>query len=267
MSQRKPLQGELLRRGLVNSKTEAIEALSSNRVRVNGAVVANGASLVANSDALHVIDPPNRFVGRGGEKLLGALDHFGIAIADARCIDAGASTGGFTDCLLQKGARHVLAVDVGRAQLHQRILVDPRVTSMESCNIADLQLGDVPDYGNGADVLVADLSFTSLAAHVAVLVSLVAPSGQLVLLVKPQFESDRADVPVGGVVVDPVVHERALVKVEAALLEAGCQLRGRCASSITGTEGNQEFFVWAEKAALYTGDHTVYTGDNAVEQR
>ena len=257
MSQRKPLQAELVRRGLVASASEAIEALSANRVRVNGAVVANGASLVANGDALHVVDPPSRFVGRGGEKLLGALEYFGIAVTDAQCIDAGASTGGFTDCLLQKGARHVLAVDVGRAQLHHRILVDPRVTSMESCNIADLQLGDVPDFSNGADVLVADLSFTSLSAHVPVLASLVAPSGQLVLLVKPQFESDRADVPAGGVVVDPAVHERALVKVETALLEAGCQLRGRCASTITGTEGNQEFFVWAEKAAVSTEVNTV----------
>ena len=253
MSARKPLQAELVRRGLVATLGDAKEALSANRVRVNGAVVANGASLVAGADAVHVVDPPSRFVGRGGEKLFGALQHFGISVTDLLCIDAGASTGGFTDCLLQNGATHVLAVDVGRAQLHHRILTDSRVTSKESCNIADVELAEVVEstqvqgYKPGADIVVADLSFTSLAALVPALVALVAPSGQLVVLVKPQFESDRADVPPGGVVVDPEVHERALAKVESALSLAGCQVRGRYASSVKGTEGNQEFFVWAEK--------------------
>lgn len=255
MSVRKPLETELIRRGLVATPSDAKEALLANRVRVNGAVVANGASLVTVGDAVHVVDPPSRFVGRGGEKLFGAIQQFDISVANALCVDAGASTGGFTDCLLHNGAQHVLAVDVGRAQLHHRILTDPRVTSKESCNIADVELhalGEltgVPGYQRGADIVVADLSFTSLAALIPALVALVAPAGQLVLLVKPQFESDRGDVPSGGVVVDPEVHERALAKVESALLSAGCQLRGRCASSVKGAEGNQEFFVWAEKHA------------------
>ena len=256
MSVRKPLEAELIRRGLVATPSDAKEALLANRVRVNGAVVANGASLVTVGDAVHVVDPPSRFVGRGGEKLFGALQQFDISVTNALCIDAGASTGGFTDCLLQNGAQHVLAVDVGRAQLHHRILSDSRVTSKESCNIADVELNALGEltgvlgYQRGADIVVADLSFTSLAALVPALAALVAPLGQLVLLVKPQFESDRADVPQGGVVVDPEVHERALAKVESALLLAACQLRGRCASSIKGTEGNQEFFVWAEKHAI-----------------
>jgi len=242
---RKALLGELIRRKLVDSQDEALLALSADRVRVNGAVVTNGKSMVAPGDALHVVGPPQRFVGRGGEKLFGALETFGIDVAGRFCLDVGASTGGFTDCLLQRGAAHVVAVDVGRAQLHHRILSNERVTSLEGCNVTELSITSHEGYENGADVVVGDVSFTSLAALVPTLVLLSGPAAHMVLMVKPQFEADRWQVPAGGVVTDYEVHRLAWEKVEKALVEAGCLLRGRCESPITGISGNREFFVWA----------------------
>ena len=212
MAQRRILRDELVRRRLLDG-TDVDAALAANRVRVNGAVVTNPSSLVAAGDSVAVADEPPRYVSRGGLKLEGALEDFGLDVAHRRCIDAGSSTGGFTDCLLQHGASHVVAVDVGRAQLHNRLVTDARVTSWESRNILDVTVADiavVEGYKNGADVLVADLSFTSSARLAGHLAALVTPGGSVVVMVKPQFEAERADVPIGGVVRDPEVQDRAV---------------------------------------------------------
>lgn len=247
MAQRRSLRDELVRRRLLDA-TDVDAALASNRVRVNGAVVQNPASLVAAGDSVAVADEPPRFVSRGGLKLEGALVDFSLDVAGRRCLDAGSSTGGFTDCLLQLGARHVVAVDVGRAQLHNRLVNDDRVTSWESRNILDVTTADletVRGYERGAELVVADLSFTSSARLAAHLVRLAVPGGAVVVMVKPQFEADRADVPAGGVVRDPAVQARAVQSVSDSLRAAGCTVEGTTESRVAGADGNREFFVWA----------------------
>jgi 23S rRNA (cytidine1920-2'-O)/16S rRNA (cytidine1409-2'-O)-methyltransferase len=225
-------------------------ALAENRVRVNGAVVSNAASMVAPGDTVHVAPIANRFVGRGGIKLEGALQHFGINVSGAYCLDIGASTGGFTDCLLQHGASHVVAVDVGRGQLHQKMLTHVAVTSLESQHISQLSPEDLRTHWGGqhsdlAQVVVTDVSFTSLAQLVPHIVALSGAGAELVLLVKPQFEAERIDVPAGGIVVDPQVRQDAVDRVAEALNAAGCRVHGQYESPISGAGGNIEFFLWA----------------------
>lgn len=249
MAPRRALRDELVRRGLVGAG-DVESVLAANRVRVNGAVVANAASLVAPGDSVSVVDEPARYVSRGGAKLEGALADFGMGVEGMPCIDAGASTGGFTDCLLQHGAAHVVAVDVGRAQIHNKIAIDPRVTSWESRNILDVtpdDLAQLPGYARGARIVVADLSFTSSARVAGHLVGLLAPDGDALIMVKPQFEADRDEVPPGGVVRDPAVHDRAVAAVSGALSAAGCVVVGVVPSRVAGTDGNQEFFVWGTR--------------------
>lgn len=249
MAARRALRDELVRRHLLDA-AEVDAALAANRVRVNGAVVANPASLVAAADAVSVIDEPSQWVSRGGGKLDGAIADFGLVVRDRFCLDAGSSTGGFTDCLLQRGAAHVVAVDVGRAQLHHRLLTDGRVTSWESRNILDLSRADlcaIDGYGDGAGLIVADLSFTSSARLAGHLVDLVSVRGDVVVMVKPQFEAQRDEVPEGGVVRDPVVQERAVAAVAAALTAGGAEVRETAESRVPGTDGNREFFVWATR--------------------
>jgi 23S rRNA (cytidine1920-2'-O)/16S rRNA (cytidine1409-2'-O)-methyltransferase len=145
-----------------------------------------------------------------------------------------------------------VAVDVGRAQIHAKLLADERVTSWESTNVSAVtpdRLGAVPGYEHGAEIVVAELSFVSLAATVPALVAVSAPGADLVVMVKPQFEASREDVPAGGVVMDESVQRRAVDAVADALVEAGCELRGTCESPITGTEGNKEFFLWAVRGS------------------
>lgn len=249
MAPRRALRDELVRRGLVDV-ADVESVLSANRVRVNGAIVSNAASLVAPGDSVSVIGEPSRYVSRAGSKLEGALVDFGMDVDGWACIDAGASTGGFTDCLLQRGAAHVVAVDVGRAQIHNKLVTDPRVTSWESRNILDVAESDLvglDGYEGGAGLVVADLSFTSSARLAAHLVGLARPGGQVIIMVKPQFEAQRDEVPEGGVVLDPAVHERAVGTVCAALVAAGCEVRGTAQSRVPGTDGNKEFFVWGTR--------------------
>ncbi len=243
---RRALGEEIVRRGFAVAD-EVAALLGANRVRVNGAVVTNPGSLVAPDDDIVVIAAPSTYVSRGGTKLAGALNTFGINVVGRRCVDAGASTGGFTDCLLQRGAVHVVAIDTGRGQLHQRLVTDPRVTSWEATNVLDVtpeRLGALEGYGTGAGMIVADLSFTSSARLAAHLAALAAGEADLVVLVKPQFEAPRSEVPRGGVVTDEGVQSRAVDAVRGALVGAGCEVLGVCESPITGSEGNREFFVW-----------------------
>jgi 23S rRNA (cytidine1920-2'-O)/16S rRNA (cytidine1409-2'-O)-methyltransferase len=187
-----------------------------------------------------------RFVGRGGDKLAAALDRFAVPVDGMRALDAGASTGGFTDCLLQYGARRVVAVDVGYGQLHERLRADPRVESVERTNVRDLAPGDV---GPPFDLVVADLSFISLRTVLAPLLGLAAPGAHLVLLVKPQFEAGRDEATRSrGVIRDPAVWRRVLDEVLIALQATGAAIMGVMVSPLTGADGNVEFLVHARAA-------------------
>jgi 23S rRNA (cytidine1920-2'-O)/16S rRNA (cytidine1409-2'-O)-methyltransferase len=209
-------------------------------VLVGGSVADKAARLFGDGEPLRLIGPPPRFVGRGGEKLEGALDRFEIAVA-GRWVDAGASTGGFTDCLLQRGATEVVAIDVGHGQLHERLRADPRVDVRERVNVRLLGPGDL---GEPADGVTADLSFISLAVVLPNLVGLARAGADLVVLVKPQFEAGRAEVSRGrGVVRDPEVWARALTAVVAAAGSAGAAMMNAMTSPITGADGNVEFFL------------------------
>jgi 23S rRNA (cytidine1920-2'-O)/16S rRNA (cytidine1409-2'-O)-methyltransferase len=198
---------------------------------------------VAPHEAVVVRGDGPRFVGRGGEKLAAALDRFAVPVDGSRALDAGASTGGFTDCLLQYGARCVVAVDVGYGQLHERLRADPRVGSVERTNVRDLAPGDL---GPPFDVVVADLSFISLRTVLAPLLGQAAPGAHVVLLVKPQFEAGRDEAARSrGVIRDPAVWRRVLDEVLIALQTAGAAIMGAMVSPLTGADGNVEFLVHA----------------------
>ena len=206
-----------------------------------GAPADKPARLVAPAEAVEVSGPPPRYVGRGGLKLEAALDRFGIDVNGARVLDAGASTGGFTDCLLQRGAARVIAVDVGYGQLHERLRADPRVDVRERTNVRALRPEDVDGQ---VDAVVGDLSFISLRTVLPPLLDLVRPGADLVLLVKPQFEAGRAEAAKGkGVVRDRAVWRRVLGEVAAAALEGGAATMGAMPSPITGADGNVEFLL------------------------
>jgi len=212
---------------------------------VSGSIADKPARLVASSEPIVLSAPVARFVGRGGEKLHAALTRFGVDVRGRRALDAGASTGGFTDCLLQAGAASVVAVDVGHGQLHQRLREDPRVTTLERTDIRTVSLaslGDLP-----VDLVTADLSFISVARVVPTLVGEVAaPGSPVIILAKPQFEAGRVEVSRGkGIIRDPVLHRRALDDVAGALVAAGAEVIGAIPSPITGSAGNIEFLLHA----------------------
>jgi 23S rRNA (cytidine1920-2'-O)/16S rRNA (cytidine1409-2'-O)-methyltransferase len=243
VSRRRRLDAELVRRGLVPSRTEAGRIIGLQRVLVNGAVAEKPSRLVDPADAVVVGGEPARFVSRGGDKLDAALDAFGLDVREVAALDVGASTGGFTDCLLQRGAASVVALDVGHGQLHPRVRDDPRVVVIERCNVRSLKAGHLPVV---PAVVVADVSFISLTKIIGVLTDVAAPGGDLVLLVKPQFEAGRAEVSRGhGVITDPVVHDRVCREVADALEAAGCHVVAWCNSPISGGDGNREFLVHA----------------------
>jgi 23S rRNA (cytidine1920-2'-O)/16S rRNA (cytidine1409-2'-O)-methyltransferase len=210
---------------------------------VAGAPASKPARMVDPSEAIAVAGPPPRFVSRGGEKLDAALDRFGVEVEGRRVLDAGASTGGFTDCVLQRGAREVVAVDVGYGQLHDRLRQDARVAVHERTNVRHLR---APEIGGPAEVVVADLSFISLRTVLPALAGLAAPGADLVLLVKPQFEAGRAEASRGrGVIRDPEVWMRVLEEVHGGLQGVGAAMMGAMVSPLTGADGNVEFLVHA----------------------
>lgn len=203
---------------------------------VSGAPADKVTRLVAPHEPLTVSAPPARFVGRGGWKLEAALTAFALDVAGREVLDAGASTGGFTDCLLQSGASRVVAVDVGRGQLHERLRADPRVVSMERTDIRDVE--------GSFSLVVADLSFISLRTVAAKLVALTAPGGDLVVLVKPQFEAGRSEASRGrGVIRDPAVRAAALRTVIGAFESEGAANMGVVESPLKGADGNVEFLA------------------------
>jgi 23S rRNA (cytidine1920-2'-O)/16S rRNA (cytidine1409-2'-O)-methyltransferase len=210
-------------------------------VLVGGAPASKPAHLVDPAEAVEVVGPGPRFVGRGGEKLDAALARFAVPVAGRRALDAGASTGGFTDCLLQRGAAEVVAVDVGYGQLHERLRTDPRVDVRERTNVRHL---DRDAIGGPVDLLVADLSFISLRTVLPALLPLVEPSGDLVLLVKPQFEAGRREAARGsGVIRDPEVWRRVVEEVATAAAKQGADRMGEMESPLPGADGNVEFLL------------------------
>lgn len=234
-----------MRRGLATSRTEAAGQVALGRVLVNGARADKPARQVDPGDALVVEGPPPKYVSRGGLKLEGALDHFAIDVTGRRALDAGASTGGFTDCLLQRGAAHVVALDVGHGQLHERIRRDERVTVIERFNVRNLQPDDI---GGQVQLVVADLSFISLTLVLPALVGAARPGADLVMLVKPQFEATRQEASKGkGIITDPAIHERVLVNVADAARAAGADVIATTDSPITGGDGNREFLMHARR--------------------
>jgi len=232
--------------------------VAAGRVLVGGAPADKVSRLVSPAEPVVLTGPPARFVGRGGEKLDAALDRFAVAVAGVEVLDAGASTGGFTDCLVQRGAAHVYAVDVGHGQLDPRLRQDLRITVLERTNIRHLtpaRLSQASGRPVGpVDLVTADLSFISLVPVAPVLAGpLIRPEGQLVVLVKPQFEAGKPEVSRGrGVIRDPEVWRRALGAVASALADAGTGIMGAMKSPIAGATGNTEFFIHAVAGAPAT---------------
>jgi 23S rRNA (cytidine1920-2'-O)/16S rRNA (cytidine1409-2'-O)-methyltransferase len=229
----------LCERGLAETRSRAQALVMAGRVRVDGRVVTKAGSPISADAALEVAQGP-AYVSRGGDKLATALAAFAIDVSGVVCLDIGASTGGFTDCLLQAGAARVTALDVGRAQLHERLRRDDRVTLLEGVNARLLTPGDLP--GRAASLAVVDVSFISLALVLPPLVGVLAHPYRLVPLVKPQFEAGRSEVR-RGVVRDPAIQAAVLERVAAVAREVGGVVLGACESGHPGPAGNREFFL------------------------
>ncbi len=240
--QRVRLDTLLAERGLFPSRARAAASVLAGEVRLGtgGQRAAKPGQMVA-SDVVVAVDDRPRYVSRGGTKLVNALDAFGLDVADRRALDAGASTGGFTDVLLQRGATHVVAVDVAYGELDWGLRNDDRVTVLERTNVRALQPADLP---YAPDLLVADLSFISLRKVLPALLGCAAPRFDALLMVKPQFEVGRERVGGGGVVRDPAERRWALVAVASAARDLGAAVLGFASSGLPGPKGNRESFVW-----------------------
>jgi len=246
----------------VGSREEARAAIAAGLVTVAGAPALKPASQVAPDEPLVVLAPPRRYVSRGGDKLEDALTRFDLSVTGRRCLDAGASTGGFTDCLLQHGAASVVAVDVGYGQLHERIRTDERVTVLERTNVRTLRPEQVAP--PPPDLLVADVSFISLRLVLPALVTVLASPAEAVVLVKPQFEAERGDVGRGGVVRDPGVWRRSILAVADAFRELGWRTIDVVASSHPGPAGNFEYLLHASSHG--PGTWTPERIDTAIDE-
>ena len=234
-------------RGLCDSREQARRLIIAGEVTINGQPASKPGTGVKDDDVLVIKEKP-RFVSRGGFKLAGALDHFSdeLNVDDRRCLDAGASTGGFTDVLLRRGASHVVAVDVGYGQLVWALQSDPRVTVLDRTNIRELtpeQVAPAPSLVTG------DLSFISLRLVLPALVACAAPDADLLLMVKPQFEVGRERIGAGGVVRDPQARLDAVLTVARSAQDLGLGTHGTVASSLPGPSGNVEYFVWLAAGA------------------
>ncbi len=232
----------LLRRGFCDSRETAKRLILAGEVRVEGHGGNLKPGLRVDEDASVEVKSRPRYVGRGGLKLEGALDVFGIGVSGKTALDAGASTGGFTDCLLQRGASKVYAFDVGSNQLAWKLRSDPRVVSREGFNLRHLQPADLPE---PVDLVVMDLSFISLTLILGPAFGVLRPGGDLVCLIKPQFELRREQIGKGGIVRDPALREEAVERIRAFATGAlGKRWQGVIPSPISGADGNLEFLAW-----------------------
>lgn len=241
MTRRARVDAELVRRGLARSRQQAAELIGAGRVSINGMPAAKPATAIAISAALTVEgDDERSWVSRGAHKLIGALDAFGVSVDSRRCLDAGASTGGFTEVLLDRGAREVVAADVGYGQLAWSLRNDPRVVVLERTNVRDLTVDAI---GGAVDLVVADLSFISLGTVLSALASCASDDADIVPMVKPQFEVGKDRVGAGGVVSDPELRVDAVLTVARRAAELRWQTVGVTASPLPGPSGNVEYFL------------------------
>ncbi|BBZ33353.1 TlyA family RNA methyltransferase [Mycolicibacterium confluentis] len=242
MARRTRVDAELVRRGLARSRQQAAELISAGRVSIDGLPAAKPATSISIDASLKVADDGERsWVSRGAHKLIGALDAFGIDVSGRRCLDAGASTGGFTEVLLDRGAREVVAVDVGYGQLAWSLRSDERVVVIERTNVRDL----TPETISGpVDLVVADLSFISLATVLPALTACCGPDADIVPMVKPQFEVGKGLVGAGGVVHEPDLRADAVLRVAQRAAELNWHTMGAVASPLPGPSGNVEYFLW-----------------------
>ena len=264
MPRRLRLDAELVRRGLARSREHASELIAAKRVKVSGALASKPATGVTTDVALVVLEDPERpdYVSRGGHKLAGALAAFaplGLTVSGRRCLDAGASTGGFTDVLLRHGAAQVVAVDVGYGQMAWSLQQDARVDVHDRTNVRELTPEQI---GGPVDVVVGDLSFISLELVLDALLGVTGPDGDLALMVKPQFEVGKDRVGKGGVVRDLALRAEAVQSVADAAAERGWGARAVTTSPLPGPSGNVEFFLW-----LRHGPSTVTAEDIELEVR
>jgi 23S rRNA (cytidine1920-2'-O)/16S rRNA (cytidine1409-2'-O)-methyltransferase len=240
------LDAELVRRGMARSREHASQLVAEGRVTIRGTVATKPATAVETDTALVVkedLDDP-KWASRGAHKLVGALEKFEIPVENKRCLDAGASTGGFTDVLLRNGARQVVAADVGRGLLDWKLQTDDRVVVKDKTNVRSLTPEDI---GGKVELVVADLSFISLRLVLPALAACLDEEGDLLPMVKPQFEVGKERLGSGGVVRDPELRTATVVEVVGAAQELGLQPRGVVASPLPGPSGNVEYFLWLRK--------------------
>jgi 23S rRNA (cytidine1920-2'-O)/16S rRNA (cytidine1409-2'-O)-methyltransferase len=237
----------LVQRGLVDSSDAARALIDEGVVLANGSVVLTHSRQVAPSDEL-LVKVVDQFVSRGGIKLDAALTAFNIDVSDQRALDAGSSTGGFTDCLLQRGVAEVVAIDVGKSQMHERVATNHRVVVIDAFNVRQLEddVLDLPaSLRNEFDLVVADLSFISLKSVSRALTARLSQSGSLVVLVKPQFEATKLEVDKSqGVIADQAIRDRVIGEVNESFADQGWAVHGCIESPIHGAEGNVEYLVW-----------------------
>jgi len=236
----------LVEAGLAATRQRAQALLLAGQVRVNGQRADKAGAMIAPGSQLQIASDGLPFVSRGGLKLAGALDDFAIAVEGRTCLDAGSSTGGFTDCLLQRGAKRVYAVDVTIDQLDWKLRRDARVVTIE-CNARYLKPEKI---GEPVELVCVDVSFISVTKVLPALIPVAAPAADFLILIKPQFELERRDVGKGGIVRDPALHQRAIERVRAAAALGGLELLGVRPSRIPGAEGNQEFFLHARRPMI-----------------
>jgi 23S rRNA (cytidine1920-2'-O)/16S rRNA (cytidine1409-2'-O)-methyltransferase len=238
----------LVERGLCDSREKAKRAVMAGQVRVNGQLAHKPSDAVRESDVVE-LSGGEKFVSRGGHKLEHALDHFQVDAREVVAVDLGASTGGFTDCLLQRGATKVYAVDVGQGQLAWKLRSDARVVVFEKTNARTLTPAQLGSDFNGAELVVIDCSFISLRKVLPAAIALLKPFGRVVALIKPQFEAGKEEADRGeGVITDPAVHARVLGELEGFVGELpGVAWRGVTESPLLGPAGNKEFLVLIEK--------------------
>jgi 23S rRNA (cytidine1920-2'-O)/16S rRNA (cytidine1409-2'-O)-methyltransferase len=244
-SAKKRLDLMLVERGLAESREKAQAMILAGEVRVDSERCEKAGAQVAVDARIEVSGTSGKYASRGGLKLEGALEDFAIDAGGKSCLDVGASTGGFTDCLLQHGARRVYAVDVTPQQLAWRLQQNPRVTQIKA-NARSLRREQIPE---PIGLVTVDVSFISVAKVLPAVVAAAGPLAEFLILVKPQFELDRGDVGKGGIVRDPSLHECAVERVRRAAVAAGLRVKGVRASRVTGAEGNQEFFLYATPAS------------------
>src|SRR5216117_1852753 len=243
MSKKLRLDQVLVAKGLFPSREQAQRAVMAGEVKVGTRIAAKPSQLLE-ADAAIAVKPTRKYVGRGALKLEGAIDHFKIEVHGKVALDIGASTGGFTDCLLQQGAAKVYAVDVGHGQLDWKLRNDLRVIVLEKLNARFLSREHIPEL---VDLCVIDVSFISLTLILPNAFDLITPGGVVLALIKPQFELQRADVGKGGIVRDPDLHRKAQEKIVAFVTNSGHVVTGIVPSAIKGADGNQEFFACIRK--------------------